>query len=63
MGGKLDAAYDKGRSDFDNDRGYHPPSSDGLKSVFDSMTSFTTSDERDSAYNAGRSDAGRDAKK
>lgn len=64
MGNKsLDNAYNKGASDYKSGSGNHPPSSDGLKATIDTMTSNTTVDQRDSAYAAGRSDAGRGDKK
>jgi hypothetical protein len=58
---ELDRSYQKGVSDGEKDA-YHPPSSDSLKSTIDTMTGVTTVDQRDSAYNAGHSDAGREKK-
>ena len=58
MSKQTDRAYAKGQDDFDNGN-FSPPSRDPLTSLADTMFGSTTADQRDSAYRAGHSDAGR----
>lgn len=58
---QLETSYNKGVSDQQKGT-FHPPSSDSLKAALDTAVSFTTVDQRDSAYRAGHSDGGRNNK-
>jgi hypothetical protein len=55
---ELKVEYDKGARDYDKGE-HHLPSDNGLSSAIKTATGDSNSTDRDSAYNAGHSDAGR----